>query len=163
MSNFSFNDKNLALAQEVVKKYPDSREKSAIVPLLDMAQRQNSGWLSTDVMEYVANYLGMSYAKVYEIASFYSMFNLKPVGKYHVQVCGTTPCWLRGAKQIVADFEKILDVKCGGNPSDDGLFSLVEVECLGACINAPVAQINDDYYENLDERKIEQLVRELKK
>jgi NADH-quinone oxidoreductase subunit E len=158
MNNFSFNEQNLNSALKIVARYPKERKQSAIVPLLDLAQRQNSGWLSADSIEYVANYIGISYAKAFEIASFYSMFNLKPVGKYHIQVCGTTPCWLNGAKEVLGNFEKNLNIKCGQR-TQDGMFSLAEVECLGACTKAPVVQINDDYYENVDD--VESLIAKL--
>lgn len=155
--NFSFTQENLVKAEAIIAKYPEGRQKSATLPLLDLAQRQNNGWLSVAAIEYVANFLGEPYMRVYEVASFYSMFYLKPVGKYHIQVCGTTPCWLRGAADIVKACENRLGIKCG-ETSEDGLFSISEVECLGACINAPVVQINDDYYENLDEQKIAEII-----
>jgi NADH-quinone oxidoreductase subunit E len=133
-----------------------------MLPLLDLAQRQNNGWISTDVMEYVANYISEPYMRVYEVASFYSMYNLKPVGKYHIQVCGTTPCWLRGSGDIMKACEKYSKAECG-KTSSDGLFSVSEVECLGACVDAPVIQINDNYYENLDEGKVREIIDMLKK
>jgi len=158
METFSFDKKNLTLAKKLVKQYPKERQQSAVLPLLDMAQRQNGGWLSPQALEYVAGYIGMPYVKIIEVASFYSMFNLKPVGKYHIQVCGTTPCWLNGAEKIMADLQKNLKIKCG-QVTADGMFSLAEVECLGACINAPVVQVNDDYHENVydAEKMIQQL------
>lgn len=159
---FSFNKENLARAKVIVKKYPEGRQKSAILPLLDMAQRQNGGWLGVEVIEYVAAMLEMPYIRAYEVATFYSMFNLKRVGKYHVQICGTTPCWLRGAEDIKHVCEKTLKIKCK-ETTQDGLFTLSEVECLGACVDAPVVQINDDYYENLAPDSIEKLLKRLKK
>jgi NADH-quinone oxidoreductase subunit E len=159
---FSFNTENLARAKAIVKKYPENRQRSAILPLLDMAQRQNGGWLSVEVIEYVADMLEMPYIRAYEVASFYSMFNLKPVGKYHIQICGTTPCWLRGAEDIKHACEKTLKIKCK-ETTKDGLFTLSEVECLGACVNAPVVQINDDYYEDLTVESINEVIKKLKK
>jgi NADH-quinone oxidoreductase subunit E len=161
MENFVFNEKNLDLATKMLAKYPTGKRQSALVPLLDLAQRQNNGWLSESAIEYVADYIGVSYVKALEVASFYSMFNLKPVGKYHIQVCGTTPCWLNGAKETLNAFEKDLGIKVGGCTSDN-LFSLLEVECLGACIKAPVVQINDDYYENVKDIDVSLLVEKLK-
>ena len=158
---FTFNPKNLQQAEELVAKFPAGRQKSAMLPLLDLAQRQNGGWLSTSAIEYVANYLGEPFMRAYEVASFYSMFNLRPVGKYHIQVCGTTPCWLQGASDIMSACEQHAKTKCG-ETSKDGMFTISEVECLGACINAPIVQINDDYYENLDAKKIATIINKLK-
>jgi NADH-quinone oxidoreductase subunit E len=159
---FVFNEGNLKLAKELITKYPDGRQKSAMLPLLDLAQKQNDGWLSVDTMEYVANYISEPYMRVYEVATFYSMFNLKPVGKHHIQVCGTTPCWLRGAEDIMKACEKHAETKCG-ETSKDGLFTISEVECLGACVNAPLVQINEDYYEDLDEKKVKEIIEDLRK
>lgn len=156
---FTFNKENLKKAKEIVAKYPDGRQKSAMLPLLDIAQRQNGGWLSVAAIEYVANYISEPYMRAYEVASFYTMYNLKPVGKYHIQVCGTTPCWLRGAGEIMETYEKLTKTKCG-ETSKDGMFTISEVECLGACVDAPIVQINDDYYENLDSKKIGDLIKE---
>ncbi|MDG1436463.1 MAG: NADH-quinone oxidoreductase subunit NuoE [Rickettsiaceae bacterium] len=159
---FAFNEENLKLAKAIVAKYPEGRQKSAMLPLLDLAQKQNDGWLSVAAMEYVANYISEPYMRVYEVATFYSMYNLKPVGKYHIQVCGTTPCWLRGAEDIMKACEKHAKTKCG-ETSKDKLFSISEVECLGACVNAPLVQINDDYYEDLDEKKVEEILSQMRK
>lgn len=155
---FVFTDENLLEAKKILAKYPTGREKSAVLPLLDMAQRQNDGWISTDVIEYVAGMINQPYIRVYEIASFYSMFYLKPVGKDHIQICGTTPCWLKGAHDILAEIEDITGVKCG-NTSHDGRFTVTEVECLGACRNAPVVQINDDFFEDLDVTQIRNIIK----
>lgn len=155
---FVFTDENLHEAKKILAKYPIGREKSAVLPLLDMAQRQNNGWISTDVIEYVANIINQPYMRVYEVASFYSMFYLKPVGEHHIQVCGTTPCWLNGAHEILAEVERQTGVKCG-TTSKDGQFTISEVECLGACRNAPVVQINDDFYEDLDVIKIIDIIK----
>jgi NADH-quinone oxidoreductase subunit E len=161
-NNFQFTEENLAKAKQIIAKYPDGRQKSATLPLLDMAQRQNNGFLSREAMEYVADFISEPYIRIYEVASFYTMFNLKAVGKYHLQICGTTPCWLRGAHEVLAACEKHTGAKCGSS-SEDGLFTISEVECLGACRNAPVVQVNDDFYEDLDEQKIAELIDNLKK
>jgi len=159
-TNFTFDKKNLSLAADIIKKYPPEGKRSAILPLLDLAQRQNGGWLSVPVIEYIAAMLDMPYMRAYEVATFYTMFNLKPVGKYHIQVCTTTPCWLRGSDQIIESCEQTLKIKCG-EVTPDKKFSLVEIECLGACVNAPVVQINDDYYEDLTQEKMETVIDKL--
>jgi NADH-quinone oxidoreductase subunit E len=145
--DFSFNKDNLAWANEQVKKYPEGRQQSAIIPLLWRAQEQSGGWLPEKAIRHVADFLGMAHIRALEVATFYTMFNLQPVGKFHVQLCGTTPCRLRGAD----DLEKVCRKRIGeqGDVTSDGKFSWVEVECLGACVNAPMAQINYDYYEDL--------------
>ena len=151
-SNFLFNSDNLELANQTLKKYPSERKQSAVMPLLDLAQRQNGGWLSKSAIEYVANFLEMPYIKVFEVVTFYSMYYTTPVGKYLVQVCTTTPCMIRGAYQLVeACKEKIS--KNESELSNDNSCSWMEVECLGACVNAPMMQINDNYYEDLDKEK----------
>ncbi|MCC8417626.1 MAG: NADH-quinone oxidoreductase subunit NuoE [Rickettsia endosymbiont of Bryobia graminum] len=160
-TSFSFNDKNLEKAKHIIKKYPENKQKSAILPLLDLAQRQMDGWLPTVSIEYVANMLNIPFIRAYEIVTFYTMFNLQPVGKYHIQICGTTPCWLRGSDKITETCRKTLGIDFG-EVTPDKKFSLTEVECLGACINAPIVQINDDYFEDLDEEKMANLIHELK-
>lgn len=162
MEKFVFNEENNKLAKQILTKYPPMRKKSAILPLLHLAQKQNDGWLSTTALEHVGNYLDLSYVKVYEVASFYSMFNLKPIGKYHIQVCGTTPCMLCGSKEIVSTLEKTLDIAMG-QVSEDGMFSLIEVECVGGCIKAPIIQINDEQYENITPSQVEEIIQKLKK
>ncbi len=142
-------------------RYPKGREKSALVPILDLAQRQAGGWLSREVLDYVALFMKLPVIHVYEVASFYSMFNLKPVGAHFVQVCTTTPCWLRGSDQILGACKKVLGDKAFEGVSADGQFSVREVECLGACANAPMVQINDDYYEDLDEESMTQILKDL--
>jgi NADH-quinone oxidoreductase subunit E len=150
---FAWTDENAAKAKTIVGRYPPGRQQSAIIPLLDMAQRQvgaetnTQGWLPIPVIEFVAKYLGMPYMRALEVATFYTMFNLRPVGRFHVQVCGTTPCMLRGSDDLF-DACKAKGLKKGAT-SEDGLFTLSEVECLGACANAPMVQINDDNYEDL--------------
>jgi NADH-quinone oxidoreductase subunit E len=159
--SFEFNDENKVKVAEILKKYPANRKKSAVMPLLDLAQRQNYNWLSKSAIEQVAKILEMPEIKVYEIASFYTMYNLKPVGKYLLQFCKTTPCMLRGIDQILKDCEKKLGIKMD-ETSADGLFTLKEVECLGACVNAPIVQINDDYAEDLTSEKMMQILEDLK-
>jgi NADH-quinone oxidoreductase subunit E len=150
---FTWTPENERQSRVIVGRYPPGRQQSAIIPLLDLAQRQvgaeteTQGWLPVPVIEYVAAYLGMPYMRAYEVATFYTMFNLCPVGRYHVQVCGTTPCMLRGSDDVLdACYAKGLKK---GQTTPDGLFTLTEVECLGACANAPMVQINDDNYEDL--------------
>ncbi len=151
--SFAFTPDNDAQAKTIVARYPPGRQHSAIIPLLDIAQRQigaetqTQGWLPIPVIEYVARYLEMPYIRAYEVATFYTMFNLAPVGRWHVQVCGTTPCMLRGSDDLFRAC-KAKGMKKGGTTAD-GLFTLNEVECLGACANAPMVQINDDNYEDL--------------
>ncbi len=146
---FSFSAGNLKGAKAFVAKYPDGYQASAVLPLLDLAQRQNDGWLPQAALEYVADFLDMPSIRVYEVATFYTMLNLAPVGRHHVQVCTNISCWLRGADAIVEACRNTLGIGFG-ETTDDGLFTLSEVECLGACVNAPMMQINDDYYEDLD-------------
>jgi len=144
---FSFSADNLAWAKKQIAKYPEGRQQSAIIPLLWRAQEQAGGWLPEAAIRHVAEFLGMARIRALEVATFYTMFNLEPVGKFHVQLCGTTPCRLRGAD----DLEKVCRERIGeqGHVTADGKFSWVEVECLGACVNAPMAQINYDYYEDM--------------
>ncbi|HEX8512147.1 MAG TPA: NADH-quinone oxidoreductase subunit NuoE [Allosphingosinicella sp.] len=150
---FAFTSENDKTAKRLIDRYPPGRQQSAVIPLLDLAQRQvgaetgTQGWLPVPVIEYVAKYLGMPYIRTYEVATFYTMFNLRPVGRFHVQVCGTTPCMLRGSDDVFAAC-KAKGMK-KGQTTPDGLFTLSEVECLGACANAPMVQINDDNYEDL--------------
>jgi NADH-quinone oxidoreductase subunit E len=149
VSGFSFTADNATAAQAFIARYPESREQSAVMPILDLAQRQNGGWLSGAAIAFVADLLAMPRIRVLEIASFYSMYHQKPVGKHVVGVCTTTPCWLRGATEILDACRETLGIEVG-ETTEDGLFTLIEVECLGACCNAPMLQINDDYYEDLD-------------
>jgi NADH-quinone oxidoreductase subunit E len=152
---FQWTDDNAAKAREIVAHYPEGRQMSAVIPLLDLAQRQvgaetrTQGWLPIPVQEFVARELGMAPVRVLEVATFYTMFNLGPVGRFHVQVCGTTPCMLRGSDDVLSACYKRGLRK--GHTTTDGLFTLTEVECLGACANAPMVQINDDNYEDLTE------------
>ncbi len=159
--SFTFTEDNAKRAAAAVAHYPEGRQASAVMALLDLAQRQNDGWLSPEVIEYVANYLEMAPIRVHEVASFYSMYYTKPVGKHLVQVCRTTPCWLRGAAGLTDTCRDKLGVGLG-ETTEDGQFTLVEVECLGACANAPVVQIGDDYYEDLSPERLSALLDALK-
>ncbi|MCF8708325.1 complex I 24 kDa subunit family protein [Rhizorhapis sp. SPR117] len=151
--DFAWTAENDEKVTEIIARYPPGRQQSAVMPLLDLAQRQvgaetqTQGWLPVPVMEYIGRQLGMAYIRVYEVATFYTMYNLAPVGRYHVQVCGTTPCMLRGSDDVFAACKNKGLVK--GKTTPDGLFTLTEVECLGACANAPMVQINDDNFEDL--------------
>ena len=159
--NFEWSKDNFNKITIILKKYPSNKIQSAVIPLLDLAQRQNNGWLSKNSMEKVAETLSMSYIRVLEVATFYSMFNLEPIGKNFVQICRTTPCWLRGSDKLSKVAQEVCDTKVGGT-SEDKKFTVVEVECLGACCNAPMIQINDDYYEDLNEDNFRKLLIELK-
>lgn len=159
--HFAFNPANLKRAQAIIAKYPAGRQQSAVMPLLDIAQRQNDGWVSIAAMQYIAEMLKIPYIRVYEVATFYTMFNLKPVGKYLVQVCRTTPCWLRGSDELTHACESHLGIGLHEN-TKDGNFTLMEVECLGACVNAPMVQINDDYYEDLTPARLVEILDALK-
>jgi len=158
---FSFTAENEARAKTVCARYPEDRRSSATIALLDLAQRQNGGWLSREAIEFVAQYLEVAPIRVYEVASFYTMFNLKPVGKHFIQVCRTTPCWLRGSDGITNACKKKLGVGLQ-EVTADGMFSIIEVECLGACANAPMVQINDHYYEDLTPQRMEEIIDELR-
>ena len=157
--DFAFSKDNLAWANDQLKKYPEGRQASAIIPLLWRAQEQCGGWLPEPAIRYVADFLGMAHIRALEVATFYTMFNLAPVGKVHVQLCGTTPCRLRGADAL----EKICRRRIGDQMqvTEDGKFSWVEVECLGACVNAPMVQIGSDYYEDLDADSFDKLLDQL--
>ncbi len=159
--NFAFAAEYSEAAKAVIAKYPKGWQESAVMPLLDLAQRQHDGWLPRAAMETVAEMLGMPPIRVYEVASFYTMYNLKPVGKNHVQVCTNLPCWLRGSDAVVGACEKSLGVGIG-ETTEDGMFTLTEAECLGACVNAPMMQIGDDYYEDLDSDSTEAILEKLK-
>ena len=158
---FKFNDKSMEAANKIVSNYPDGKQQSAVMALLYIAQRQNDNWIPLQAMKYIAKFLDMPYIKVYEVATFYSMYNLSPVGKYFFQVCTTTPCMLRGAYNLV-DVCKNKISQNENEISKDGKISWMEVECLGACVNAPMIQINDDYFEDLDEKKLEKIIENIK-
>ena len=157
--NFTWTAENAEKAKEIVKRYPEGRQRSAVMPLLDLAQRQvgaelnTQGWLPIPVMEYVAAYLDMPIIRVVEVATFYTMYNIAPVGRFHVQVCGTTPCMLRGSDAIMAACKSRGMAK--GHTTDDGLWTLTEVECMGNCASAPMVQINDDNYEDLTPERLD--------
>jgi len=154
---FTFTNENLKKIDTIIKRYPEKNKKSAVMPLLYLAQRQNENWIPLAAMKYIAKYLSMSYINVYEVATFYTMYNLAPVGKYFIQICTTSPCLIRGADKLVkACKEKI-------NPNENeisknGKCSWIEVECLGACVSAPMMQINNDYYEDLSEETTNQIL-----
>jgi NADH-quinone oxidoreductase subunit E len=159
-SSFKFTEENKSLVSKIISKYPEGRQKSAIMPLLDLAQRQNNNHITHSAIQEIASILDVPTVKVYEVATFYSMYNLKPVGKYFIQVCTTTPCMLRDSEEIVNTIKSLLKIDIG-QTTEDGLFTLVEVECLGACSNAPMVQINDWYYEDLDRESISSIIKDL--
>ena len=161
-ASFAFTAENLSRAKAIIAKYPPGRQASAVLALLDLAQRQHDNWLPRAAMDVVADMLEMAPIRVYEIATFYTMFNLKPVGRYLLQICTTTPCWLRGSDEVVAACERKLGIKMR-ETTPDGRFTMTEVECLGACVNAPVIQVNDDFYEDLDARSTEALLDALRR
>lgn len=156
-ADFAFTADNLAQARKIIAKYPDGRQQSALLPLLELAQRQNENWLPRAAMDYVSDLLEIPPIRAYEVASFYTMFNKAPVGRHFIQVCTTSPCWLCGSNDVL----KAIKDKTGlapGQSSADGAFTVVEVECLGACVNAPMVQINDDYFEDLDYQRMGGLI-----
>jgi NADH-quinone oxidoreductase E subunit len=155
--SFAFTAENLERAKQHIAKYPPGRQASAVLPLLWIAQEQSGGWLPRAAMDHVAQILDMAPIRVYEVATFYTMFNLRPVGRYLLQVCTTTPCWLRGSDAVIEACKRKLGIGVGGT-TPDRLFTLVEVECLGACVNAPILQVNDDFYEDVDGLATEALI-----
>ena len=155
--SFEFTKENKENAEKILKKYPENRKKSAVMPFLYLAQRQNENWIPLTAMKYIAKYLEMPYIKVYEVATFYTMYNLAPVGKYFIQVCTTSPCLIRGADKVVKICKEKIS-KDESTLSENNLCSWLEVECLGACVNAPMMQINDDYYEDLDEKNTIEII-----
>jgi len=159
-ATFAFDAANLDRARAIIARYPAGRQASAVLPLLDIAQRQAGNWLPRAAMDYVAGMLDMAPIRVYEVATFYSMFNLQPVGAWFFQICTTTPCWLRGSDKVVEACQRKLGIGIGETTAD-GKFTLKEVECLGACVNAPIIQVNDDFYEDLDGPSTEKLIDEL--
>jgi NADH-quinone oxidoreductase subunit E len=165
---FVFDAESEAEIVKAVAKYPPGKQASAVLPLLYIAQRQmgrqsGSAWVSTPAMNAVAARLGMPPIRVYEVATFYFMFNTKPIGRFHLQVCTTTPCWLRGSDEVVAACKRVTGLRSFGETSADGLFTMTEVECLGACVNAPILQINDDFYEDMDGAITEDLLGRLRR
>ena len=167
-ASFAFDvDSNEKIAV-FIAKYPPGKQASAVLPLLDLAQRQmarttGSAWIPRVAMDEVARVLGMPPIRVYEVATFYLMFNTEPVGKYHLQLCTTTPCWLRGSDEVVAACRKVTGIKGWKETSADGRFTMTEVECLGACVNAPILQVNDDFYEDMDGPRTEALLAALQR
>ena len=158
--DFSFDRDNMLLAKKILKIYPKNFKESSIMPLLSIAQSQNNGWLPKKAIEYVSDFLEIPEIKVLEIATFYSMYNLSPVGKFHIEVCTTSPCMLRGSDEILSFCKKKLAIQEGGI-SKDKMFSLSRVECLGACVNAPIIKINKNYYEDLDLNSTDKLINNL--
>ena len=158
---FSFNNFNLKKAKEIIKIYPSNYKESSIMPLLSIAQSQNNGWVPKKAIEYISEFIGVPEIKVLELATFYSMYNLSPVGKFHIEVCTTTPCMLRGSDSMLNLCKKKLGIDIG-EITKDKTFSLGKVECLGACVNAPVVKINEDYYEDLNSQNFDKLINNLK-
>ena len=157
---FHFTKSNLQKAEEIIAKYPEGKQQSAVMPLLDLAQRQHDNWIPYAAMELIGSMLGMPAIKVYEVATFYTMYNKQPVGQHLIQICRTTPCWLRGSDEITKACRKQLGIDVG-ETSRDGKFTVVEVECLGGCVNAPIVQINDDYYEDLSAENMHKILEDL--
>merc|ERR1712212_1032182 len=158
---FEFTPENLKRAEAIMSIYPSGHKKAAVIPLLDLAQRQHGNWLPLTAMHEVAKLLNMPRMRVYEVATFYTMFMRNPIGKYHIQICTTTPCWLRGSDEILAAVKDNLGIGVG-ETTKDKLFTISEVECLGACVNAPMIQINDDYYEDLTVVDTNEILEDLK-
>ena len=158
---FALSDENREMAGTMISLFPEGRQASAVLPILDLAQRQNDGWLPRAALDYVAELLAIPRIQVYEVATFYSMFNLAPVGRHHVQVCTNISCWLRGSDHVLAACRNVLGIGLG-ETTDDGLFTLSEAECLGACVNAPMMQIGDDYYEDLNSENVLHLLDSLR-
>jgi NADH-quinone oxidoreductase subunit E len=152
-----FSDKSMELVQRMIKHYPEGMHKSALIPVLHLAQAEFDGWLSVETMDYVASVLNLKPVEVYEVASFYSMFNLKPVGKCLIEVCRTSSCWLRGAEDIISHLEQKLSIKVG-ETTPDGMFTLKTDECLGSCGTAPMMQVGADYFENLTKDSTDKLL-----
>ncbi len=155
--NFNFSEENLKITEKILSNYPNDKKQSAVMALLYLAQRQNDNWIPLAAMKHIAKFLNMPYIKVFEVATFYSMYNLTPVGKHFIQICTTTPCMLRGAYKLVDICKRKISEK-QNTLSKDKNCSWTEVECLGACVNAPMMQINDDYYEDLDEKMTEKII-----
>ena len=158
--SFEFSQDNLKEAENIIKKYPKNRKASAVLALLYLVQKQHDNWIPLEAIKYVAKFLEIPYIQVYEVATFYSMFNLAPVGKYFVQICTTTPCMIRGANRVLNVCQKHI-AKNQNELSKNKLCSWTEVECLGSCVSAPMMQINQDYFEDLDEKKTEEIIQML--
>jgi NADH-quinone oxidoreductase subunit E len=167
-ASFAFDAESEAEIAKIVARYPAGRQASAVIPALYIAQNQmkrqtGSAWVPVKAMDAVGARLGMAPIRVYEVATFYFMFNTKPVGTYHLQVCTTTPCWLRGSDEVTAACRKATGIKGWGETSEDGVFTMTEVECLGACVNAPILQVDDDFYEDMDTAKVTGLLAALRR
>jgi NADH-quinone oxidoreductase subunit E len=166
-ASFAFDAESAAEIDRIVAKYPAGRQASAVIPALYVAQRQmkrltGSAWVPVKAMDAVAERLGMAPIRVYEVTTFYFMFNTTPVGKYHLQLCTTTPCWLRGSDEVVAACREATGIKGWKETSEDGLFTMTEVECVGACVNAPILQVDDDFYEDMDAERTKALIAALR-
>lgn len=167
-THFAFDDASLTQIEAVIARYPAGRQASAVMPLLYIAQKQmgrltGSAWVPRVAMDVIAERLGMAPMRVYEVATFYFMYNTKPIGRFHLQVCGTTPCWLRGSDDVLRACKDAGHLKGYGDTSADGAFTLTEVECLGGCVNAPILQVDDDYYEDMDYDSTVKLLEALKR
>lgn len=167
-ATFAFDAESEAKIATIIKRYPEGKQASAVIPLLYVAQKQmgrltGSAWVPRAAMDVIAERLSMPPIRVYEVATFYFMFNMKPIGRFHLQVCGTTPCMLRGSDEVVRACKDAGGLKGFGETSADGLFTMTEVECLGACVNAPILQVDDDYYEDLDYESTVKLIEALKR
>src|ERR1700749_1086498 len=166
--SFAFDAESEAEIAKIVTRYPAGRQASAVLPVLYIAQNQmkrqtGSGWVPVKAMDAVGARLGMAPIRVYEVATFYFMFNTRPIGKFHLQVCTTTPCWLRGSDEVTNACRLATGIRGWGETSEDGMFSMTEVECLGACVNAPILQVDDDFYEDMDAGKVEELLDALRR
>jgi NADH-quinone oxidoreductase subunit E len=166
--SFAFDAESEAKIATILKRYPEAKQASAVIPLLYVVQKQmgrqtGSAWVPRVAMDVVADRLGMAPIRVYEVATFYFMFNTKPIGRFHLQVCGTTPCWLRGSDEVLRACKDAGGLKGYGDTSADGLFTLTEMECMGACVNAPMIAVDDDYYEDLDYESTVKLIEALKR
>jgi NADH-quinone oxidoreductase subunit E len=166
-AHFAFDAESAAELDKIVAKYPEGRQASAVIPALYIVQRQmkrqtGSAWVPVKGMDAVAHRLGIAPIRVYEVTTFYFMFNTAPIGKYHLQLCTTTPCWLRGSDDIVAACREATGIEGWKENSEDGLFTMTEVECVGACVNAPILQVDDDFYEDMDAEKVKTLIAALR-
>ena len=167
-THFEFDAESEAEIAYHVAKYPPGKQASAVIPVLYVAQKQmkrqtGSAWVPTAAMDATGRRLGMAPMRVYEVATFYFMFNTRPVGKFHLQVCTTTPCWLRGSDEVTQACREATGIQAFGETSGDGLFTMTEVECLGACVNAPILQVDDDFYEDMDAARVRQLIEALRR
>ncbi len=167
-TSFAFDAESEAKIETIIRRYPAGKQASAVIPLLYVAQRQmgrvtGSAWVPRVAMDVIAARLGMPPMRVYEVATFYLMFNTKPIGRFHLQLCGTTPCWLRGSDEVLRACKDAGALKGYGDTSEDGLFTLTEVECLGGCVNAPILQVDDDYFEDMDYESTVKLIEALKR